>query len=50
MSKRRNVNGQMRKEEYEALQDDDESGGLQEGFQTASVDVLKKRRIVRVSK
>ena len=49
MSKRINVNGQMRKEEYEALQEK-ESGGLQEGFQTASAEVLKKRRILRVSK
>jgi hypothetical protein len=49
MSKRRNVNGQMRKEEYEALENEDE-GGLQEGFQTASADVLKTRRIIRVSK
>ena len=49
MVKRRNVNGQLRREEYEALQDE-EGDGLKEGFEVASADVLKKRRILRVSK
>jgi hypothetical protein len=46
----------MRREEYDALEDggrdEDSSGadGLAQGFQKASADVLKKRRIVRVSR
>ena len=55
MAKRRNVDGQMRREEYEALEkerEEDSSGndGLAQGFQKASADVMKKRRIVRVSR
>ena len=51
MAKRRNVNGQLRREDYEALEEKEgSSNDLQEGFETASAAVLQKRRILRVSK
>ena len=48
-AKRRNENGQMRREEYEA-QDDDAGGEGPGEFSRASDEVMKKRRIVSVSK
>ncbi|TMW69359.1 hypothetical protein Poli38472_001515 [Pythium oligandrum] len=48
MSKRRNENGQMRREEYEAEEEYEDNGenGQDEGFQRASEDAIRKRKIV----
>ncbi|KAF0684942.1 Aste57867_23099 [Aphanomyces stellatus] len=46
MSKRRNENGQMRREEYEAIQDDDGSADFGAGPVRASEETLATRRIV----
>ena len=47
-AKRRNENGQMRREEFEAQEDAEDEGPGE--FARASDDVIKKRRIVSVSK
>jgi hypothetical protein len=45
MSKRRNENGQMRREEYEANDSGEEV--IEMGFQRASEDSIRKRKIVK---
>lgn len=52
MAKRRNENGQMRREEYEAADDDDRFGGVTAdsfsvGFERASDSSIKQRKIVK---
>ncbi|KAG7397519.1 hypothetical protein PHYBOEH_000671 [Phytophthora boehmeriae] len=47
MAKRRNENGQMRREEYEAADDDVASDSFEIGFQRASEDSIRKRKIVK---
>ncbi|GMF51449.1 unnamed protein product [Phytophthora fragariaefolia] len=46
MAKRRNENGQMRREEYDAAEDAG-SDSLEIGFQRASDDSIRKRKIVK---
>ncbi|KAE9331409.1 hypothetical protein PF008_g15439 [Phytophthora fragariae] len=47
MSKRRSENGQMRREEYEAADDDVSADSFEIGFQRASDDSIRKRKIVK---
>ncbi|KAL4111375.1 hypothetical protein PRIC1_003055 [Phytophthora ramorum] len=47
MAKRRNENGQMRREEYEAADDDVSADSFEIGFQRASEDSIRKRKIVK---
>ncbi|RLN45112.1 hypothetical protein BBO99_00003800 [Phytophthora kernoviae] len=47
MAKRRNENGQMRREEYEAADDQVTSDSFEIGFQRASEDSIRKRKIVK---
>ncbi len=48
MAKRRNENGQMRREEYEASdQHDDAERSDDQGFQRASEDAISRRKIVK---
>ncbi|KAG6611071.1 Ran-binding protein RANBP3 [Phytophthora cinnamomi] len=47
MAKRRNENGQMRREEYEAADDDVSADLFEIGFQRASEDSIRKRKIVK---
>ncbi|KAF1780208.1 Armadillo-type fold [Phytophthora cactorum] len=47
MAKRRNENGQMRREEYEAADDDVSADSFEIGFQRASEESIRKRKIVK---
>lgn len=47
MAKRRNENGQMRREEYEAADDDVSADSFEIGFQRASDESIRKRKIVK---
>jgi hypothetical protein len=47
MAKRRNENGQMCREEYEAANDDVSADSFEIGFQRASDESIRKRKIVK---
>uniref|UniRef100_M4BXI6 RanBD1 domain-containing protein n=1 Tax=Hyaloperonospora arabidopsidis (strain Emoy2) TaxID=559515 RepID=M4BXI6_HYAAE len=47
MAKRRNENGQMRREEYEAAEDGESADSFDIGFQRASEESIRKRKIVK---
>jgi len=47
MSKRRNVNAQQRKEDYN--EDEGDSDEIKYGIEKAPEDVMKKRRIIKLS-
>ncbi|GMF11449.1 unnamed protein product [Phytophthora lilii] len=47
MAKRRNENGQQRREEYEAADDEVTADSFEIGFQRASEDSIRKRKIIK---